>query len=71
MLPLRDFAVDVAAKRVHDVGYDNLLLTSTERRELSVNMGFAADVFGALGGQIGTGGVLVKDMARAYLIKEE
>lgn len=68
---LREFAVDVAAKRVYDVGMNGWTLGPRERLELGGCAQFAAEVFGSLGGQIGTKGVEVEDLARVYLVEEE
>lgn len=65
---LREFAVDVAAKRVYEVGMNGLTLDPEERDLLSSNGKFAAEVFASLGGQIGTKGVRIQDFAKAYLI---
>jgi hypothetical protein len=66
---LQGFAVDVAAKRVFDVGASGLMLSPAERRALSGNAGFAADVFGSLGGQIGTSGVGIGEFVREYMVQ--
>ena len=67
---LADFAVDVAAKRVHDVGMIGLALSPNEREALSTNEKFASEVFASLGGQIGTKGIGIRDFAIAHLIEE-
>lgn len=84
---LREFAVDVAAKRVgrvdtnmvallthkqvYDVGMNSLPLTFSERENLGTNPQFASEVFGSLGGQLGTKGVGIMDFARAYMVEED
>jgi hypothetical protein len=65
---LQGFAVDVAVKRVFDVGASGLMLSPAERRALSGNAGFAANVFGSLGGQIGTSGVGIGEFVREYMV---
>ena len=67
---LRDFAVDVAAKRVYDVGMNGMTLSLKDREDLGANAAFAADVFASLGGQIGTRGVGVQELARQYLVEK-
>jgi hypothetical protein len=37
---------------------------------LSGNQAFAKEVFAMLGGHMGTGGVEIEEMARAYLVEE-
>jgi hypothetical protein len=62
---LREFAVDVAARRVFMTGINGLLLNQEERSHLSGEKGFAGEVFGSLGGQIGMRGVGIGELAKA------
>ena len=50
---------------------NSLLLSFSERENLGTNPQFASEVFGSLGGQIGTKGVGVMDFARAYMVEED
>lgn len=67
---LAEFAVDVAAKRVFDVGVDGLLLTREERRELSEESEFAGNVFASVGGQIGVKGLGYRELGRVGEVEE-
>lgn len=62
---LGGFAVDVAARRVFMTGINGLLLNKEERGCLSEEKGFAGEVFGSLGGQIGMRGVGIGELLKA------
>lgn len=57
-------------EQVYDVGMNSLLLSFSERENLGTNPQFASEVFGSLGGQIGTKGVGIMDIARPYMLEE-
>lgn len=64
------FAVDVAAKRVFQVGVYGLMLTRQERKDLSGTDDFAGEVFASIGGQIGVRGLSYRELGRIGQVEE-
>lgn len=67
---LAEFAADVAAKRVHVVETNGLVLTQEERRELSGQSEFAGAVFLSVGRQIGMRGLEYRELGKMGEVDE-